>query len=77
MGSTPQSNDLLSGLLSPNKMGPNMMLEADFFNPNTVTPPLDLMDTSFNIPMDLSMGDASQWKPNGMPLESWEDYGSQ
>ncbi|KAJ5333926.1 hypothetical protein MYU51_018259 [Penicillium brevicompactum] len=77
MSATPQSNDLLSGLLSPNKMGSNMMLEAEFFNSSTVTPPIDLMDTSFNIPMDLSMGDTSQWKPNGMSLESWEDYGPQ
>jgi hypothetical protein len=54
-----------------------MIMVNDFFNPTHITPPLDLIDSSFNINMDLSMGNGAQWMSNGMPLDSWEQYGSQ
>ncbi|KAJ5661164.1 uncharacterized protein N7484_000536 [Penicillium longicatenatum] len=73
-GSAPQQTDPFSGLLTPNK---DMIMVNDFFNPTHITPPLELIDSSFNINMDLSMGNGAQWMSNGMPLDSWEQYGSQ
>lgn len=73
VGSTPQPTDLFTGLL-PNK---DMIMGNDFFNPTHNTPPLGLMDPSFDMNIDMSVGDSAQWMSNGVPLDSWENFGSQ
>ncbi|KAJ5215364.1 uncharacterized protein N7498_001771 [Penicillium cinerascens] len=76
--STSQPIDPFSALLTPTNLPSNMMLGNDFSDPATITPPLDFMDTSFNLPSDLLVGTGTQWMSNGaMSLDSWEEYGSQ
>ncbi|KAJ5950520.1 uncharacterized protein N7479_008933 [Penicillium vulpinum] len=78
MDSTPQLNYAFSGLPTSTKFSSNMMMGYDFSDPATITPPLDLMGTSFNIPIDLSMEPGNEWMSNNaMSMDSWEGYGSQ
>ncbi|KAJ5986233.1 hypothetical protein N7451_010598 [Penicillium sp. IBT 35674x] len=72
-GCTPQPTDPFTGLF-PNK---DMTMVNEFFNPIRNTPPLDLMDPSFDIKMDMSMADSAQWMSNGISPDSWERFGSQ
>ncbi|KAJ5552305.1 hypothetical protein N7494_001683 [Penicillium frequentans] len=73
ISTTPQPTNLFTGLL-PNK---DIINGNDFFNPIHNTPPLDLMGPSFDMNVDMSIGDSAQWMPNGISLDSWENFGSQ
>jgi hypothetical protein len=43
-----------------------------------MTPPMHLMDASFNMPMDMFMGTENRWMSNGAaPLDSWNASESQ
>ncbi|KAI9928671.1 hypothetical protein ASPWEDRAFT_106212 [Aspergillus wentii DTO 134E9] len=77
VGSNMSPTDPFSGLLTPTKMPPSMMMGNNFPDPN-ITPQLDLMDPSLNLPHDLLMGTGTQWMSNGaMVLDSWLGYGSE
>ncbi|RAL13375.1 uncharacterized protein BO97DRAFT_388480 [Aspergillus homomorphus CBS 101889] len=76
--------DPFSGFLSPlPKLSSTMMLNpADFGDPATITPPLELMDDpSFTLPSDFFMGTGggAPWLSNGaISVDTWVAYdGSQ
>jgi hypothetical protein len=53
-------------------------MENEFLDPAVITPPMHLMDTSFNLPDDMFMGTGTRWISNGaIPLDSWNASGSQ
>jgi hypothetical protein len=60
------------------KFPSNTMPGNEFFDPATMTPPMHLMDASFNMPMDMFMGTENRWMSNGAaPLDSWNASESQ
>jgi hypothetical protein len=80
MASTSQPTDLFSGLLASAKPPSNAIMENEFLDPAAIaiTPPMHLMDTSFNLPNDMFMGTSTRWMSNGaIPLDSWNASGSQ
>jgi hypothetical protein len=49
----------------------------EFLDSASITPPMHLMDTSFNLPIDMFMETGTRWMPsNAIPLDSWNAPGS-
>ncbi|KAJ5776267.1 uncharacterized protein N7511_001278 [Penicillium nucicola] len=73
MGSIPQSNDSFS-----TKSPSNAMLGNEYMGPAVMTPPMHLMDASFNLPIDMFMGTENRWMSNdAVPLDTWNTSDAQ
>jgi Fungal specific transcription factor domain len=70
-------NDLFPGLLTGPKTPSSTILGNAFSNSAAITPPLDFVDPSFDLPNYLLMGADTQWMDGSMPMDGWTGYGSQ
>ncbi|KAJ6049709.1 uncharacterized protein N7446_006963 [Penicillium canescens] len=78
MASSSLPTDPFSGSLTSVKLPSNAITGNEFLDSAAITPPMHLMDTSFNLPIDMFMETGTPWMPSSaISLDSWNASGSQ